>query len=126
EVGEPGIAGVTITIRDGNGDLVTTVTTEEDGSYQVLNLVPGDYRVEESDPSGYRSTTPNTVDVNVPSGGVAEADFGDQRLGEVNGTLYIDANGDGQRDPGEAPLADVTVVITDSLGAIYTVQTDAN
>jgi len=46
--------------------------------------------------------------------------------GNIVGHLYIDSNGNGAQDTGEPDLANVDVVITDSVGAVTTVQTDSN
>jgi len=47
-------------------------------------------------------------------------------LGTVTGHLYLDTNGNGTQDGGEPDLANVDVVITDSLGGTQTVTTDSN
>jgi hypothetical protein len=84
--GELGIGGVTIALYAPGPDgllgtaddvLVATTVTSGDGSYAFLGLSPGAYRVVETDPPGYASTTLNAVDVLVPAGGSAVADFGD-------------------------------------------------
>ena len=69
--GENGIPGVLITLSNG-----ATTTTGAGGSYSFSNLQPGDYSVTETDPSGYSSTTSNTVAVTVPPGGSAVVNFG--------------------------------------------------
>ena len=46
--------------------------------------------------------------------------------GTVYGHLYIDTNGNGTQDPGEPDLANVDVLVTDSLGHVTTNATDAN
>jgi uncharacterized repeat protein (TIGR01451 family) len=47
-------------------------------------------------------------------------------LAAVTGNVFEDRNGNGVRDPGEPPLANIPVVITDSSGTTQTVNTDAN
>ena len=58
---ETGRAGVTVTLldaignpvlQDGQGNPIPTVTTGADGSYEFINLIPGDYQVQFSKP-GY-------------------------------------------------------------------------
>jgi uncharacterized repeat protein (TIGR01451 family) len=54
--GEPGIAGVTLTLTgtDDQGHTVQASTqTASDGSYQFSNLRPGTYQVTETQPAGY-------------------------------------------------------------------------
>ena len=43
--GEPGIQGVTVTLKDANNNTVGTTTTDADGAYLFDNLTPGDYTV---------------------------------------------------------------------------------
>jgi hypothetical protein len=65
DVGELGLAGVTMSITkaDGNavtdvfGNAVTTMTTDANGNYVFANLPPGSYKVTAATPSGYVSTT---------------------------------------------------------------------
>jgi hypothetical protein len=43
---EPGIEGVTVTLKDGLGNLLATTTTDQDGFYLFQGLCAGDYGVE--------------------------------------------------------------------------------
>jgi alpha-glucoside transport system permease protein len=45
EQGELGLPGVTITVLDANGDVVATTTSADDGTFQVVGLEQGNYRV---------------------------------------------------------------------------------
>lgn len=47
------------------------------------------------------------------------------QAGAISGIVYVDANGSGQRDPGEAALANVTVTVTSGAGTA-TVVTNAD
>ncbi|KAG1654010.1 Serine-aspartate repeat-containing protein D [Nymphon striatum] len=63
------------------------------------------------------------------SGGIGEVE--DYKVifnpgGNIVGHLYTDSNGNGTQDLGEPDLANVDVIITDSVGAETTVQTDGN
>ena len=62
-----GIGGVTITLRDGNGNTVATAFTLGNGSYSFPNLVPGNYTIVATQPAGFGSSTPNTLNVTVPA-----------------------------------------------------------
>jgi hypothetical protein len=63
-VGEPGIAGVTLTITKADGSpvtnvfgaAVTTTTTDANGAYVFENLPVGSYKVSVTTPSGYIAT----------------------------------------------------------------------
>ncbi|MCM1988047.1 SdrD B-like domain-containing protein [Methanococcoides seepicolus] len=46
DAGEPGIAGVTVSLYDCDGNLLDTTTTNATGMYQFTGLAPGDYYVE--------------------------------------------------------------------------------
>ena len=123
--GENGIPGVTVTLKDSSGNPVGTTTTGANGSYSFPNVPPGPYTVVETDPSGYTSTTPNTVPVSVPPGGSAIANFGDQPIGTVSGVVFNDLNGDGVQGPGENGIGGVTVQLKNSGGAVVGTTTTA-
>ena len=53
DAGELGVGGVTVDLYDGGGNFVATTTTAADGSYSFTNLIPGDYYVDFTLPSGY-------------------------------------------------------------------------
>ncbi len=55
--GEMGIPGVLITVNPGS----YTDITDHKGKYKIKELENGTYTVEETDPEGYCSTTPNTI-----------------------------------------------------------------
>ena len=112
DAGEPGIGTITIELRNNNGDLIATTTTNSDGSYSFIGLPGGDYQIIELQPNGYGSTTSNTISVTVPNDGlISNQNFGDS-LGSINGAVYIDANADGVRDVGEAGISGVTINLT--------------
>jgi uncharacterized repeat protein (TIGR01451 family) len=130
--GENGLSGVTITLRNGEGTAIATTTTVGDGSYQFTNVSAGSYTVEETDPSGFVSTTPNTVSTTVAAGGAANANFGDRispakmpRLKAIQiGTLSGDKNGNGAANPGDTLLYTVQITNTGTADATSVVFTD--
>ena len=67
---ESPIPGVLITLRDSNGAVVATTTTDANGDYCFRNLLPGTYAVFETQPATY--------------------DDGADRLGSQGGTLGED------------------------------------
>jgi len=73
-----GLAGVTITLVLPGGGTQTTLTTGPDGAYQFASLAPGQYTVQETQPLGYASTSPDSVVVNVVAGSMVVANFGEQ------------------------------------------------
>lgn len=107
--GEALLGGVVITLRRGD-NTVRTTTTNGQGQYQFLNLTLGNYTVVETDPSGYTSNTPNTVNVTLnASNPVAIVNFGDQLGSSITGTVFRDDNFNGRRDAGEEIIPQVTV-----------------
>jgi hypothetical protein len=59
DVGEPGIPGVTVELSGTDGlsnTVLLTTTTDATGVYSFTNLVPGDYQLTFSTPTGYTVT----------------------------------------------------------------------
>lgn len=46
DLGEPGLEGITVTLLDGNGNVIATTVTNGDGSYLFFGLAAGDYQVQ--------------------------------------------------------------------------------
>ncbi len=64
DAGELGIAGATVELLDGTGNLVAGVASQltgVDGSYYFSGLTPGDYKVRVTMPAGYTKSTNQTV-----------------------------------------------------------------
>ncbi|WP_026424185.1 SdrD B-like domain-containing protein [Actinokineospora inagensis] len=56
--GEPGVSGLTVTLYNESGGVVTTTTTNGDGNYHFLNLMSGTYSVGVTLPTGKVFTKP--------------------------------------------------------------------
>ncbi|CRK62069.1 internalin, putative [Alloactinosynnema sp. L-07] len=120
DVDETGrLGGVTVILRDSAGTEIARTTTAPDGSYEFPNVPQGDYTVEEEQPKGYGSTTPNSVPVTVPAGGGAVVDFG-ERLGSIGDRVWSDTDRDGVQDAGEPGVPDVVVILLDGDGVEVT------
>ncbi len=141
--GENPIPGATVTITPTGGGTPVTLTTDANGVYDTSTLttpgVPaGTYSVqidESTLPADYRnqSAGTNPTPVTVASGeNKKEEDNGYRPTGTVNGSVFVDTNGNGVRDAGEpgVPNAPVTVSRPNVPGttpfAPVTVVTDAN
>jgi hypothetical protein len=75
---ESGIPDVTILLKDSEGVLLESVSTDEDGNYSFNELLAGTYSVREEDPVGYYSTTPHEVTVIILPGEIHDdIHFGD-------------------------------------------------
>jgi hypothetical protein len=126
--GEPGIGGVTVELFSVDGDPLVpeaTETTDGDGNYTFLDLTLGDYRVVETDPTDFVSSTPNEVEVTLTE--IPETVyFGDvdkEALGSISGTVFNDVNRNREYDNDDTcdngteidiPLELVTVKLLDS------------
>src|SRR5262249_12260402 len=102
---------------DSTGKVIGTATTSASGSYTFPNVPQGTYTLLETQPGGFASSTPNALSVTVSASGATPASFG-ETLGALTGTVYLAANKNGARGPGEAPLAGAPVNLagTDDLG----------
>lgn len=142
-----GLQGVTVTLTGagadgifGNADDLAPVVVQTDaqGRYDFDNLVVGqNYRITETQPQGYANAAENAANVITLTAlaltGSSGNDFG-ETLGSLSGAVYEDFsnvaanNNNGSRDPGENPIANVTVTLTgtDLLGnpVAFTATTD--
>jgi SdrD B-like domain/Secretion system C-terminal sorting domain len=127
DAGEPGIAGVTVTLYDNAGAVLAVTTTDANGNYLFDNLVAGTYQVGFSNyPAGLAPTTPtNTITNDRSSGGNdgrtqpivlsasqnrTDVDFGLTSVRAALGNfVWLDSDGDGVQDAGEPGVPGVTV-----------------
>jgi uncharacterized repeat protein (TIGR01451 family) len=128
--GEPDLGGVQVVITDTFG-VAQIVTTDANGNYTATvpvgsttadvieaTLPAGSVQTEGVDPSTVTATAGDIVSIGID---------GYQPQGLVDGTVYMDQNGNGVFDfLTDQPLRDVTVVITDSNGVTYTLITDGD
>jgi 5-hydroxyisourate hydrolase-like protein (transthyretin family) len=158
QFGETPIPGTTVTLfRVVNGQTlsVSQTTTDANGFYRFANLpATGGYLVRETQPANFndgKDTPGSTGGVNsandelsaitVPANGESvNNNFGElippPQLGALSGFVYVDegAGGgnrdDGIKDPGEAPIAGVTVSLFRVVNGVTTslsqTTTDAN
>jgi hypothetical protein len=132
---EPGMQGVTVTLRLGGSDVLTT-TTDATGAYTFTNVTPNisyTVRVINPDPTNfllvtpaggdndmattdggntYAETAPFTVTSNAVVGGLSDAAV--RGRATVTGQVWEDLNGNGVRETGEnvGALPEVTVNLT--------------
>ena len=145
DAGEPGLAGVTVTITHADGTPVTDVggqavvstVTGDNGSYDFTDLPPGQYivSVDPTQPAlaGYVSTqtgqgttatdssTGSATSVVLPSGSADDTlDFGFVKPVSVGDFVWVDSKGDGVQSAGEPGIPGVTVTITKADGSPVT------
>ncbi len=109
-----GIGGVTLTLRNQAGTVVTTTTTNAAGNYQFTNVPPGNYTVTAAAPVGSRVTTPTPLSVTLGSGQTINTiDFGVfVQTGTLGDRVFNDFDGNGIQNGTEPGLGGVTVTLT--------------
>lgn len=146
--GEPGMPGVTVSLLDKLGNVVSTVVTDANGAYAFKNLPNGKYTVQVSAPAGISFATANAgtlaqVNINskvnifgfmdpvsvTGSTNLTNLDAGLVTTKAVLGDrVWNDVNGNGIQDVGEAGIPGVTVTLYASNGTtvLSSAITDAN
>lgn len=148
--GEPGIAGVTVTLVNEAGEELTTQETASDGSYFFEGLPPGSYAVKFEIPGSYAFTPPNNLNMDViNSGSLIEPDYTSSLNTEsgftdyhsltsgevdmtydaaifipvsVSGITWHDLNANGIIDKGEPGLEGSTIVLYNDDGDVIDTQ----
>ncbi|HCX9139857.1 TPA: MSCRAMM family adhesin SdrD, partial [Staphylococcus aureus] len=136
---EKGISGVTVTLKDENGNVLKTVTTDADGKYKFTDLDNGNYKVEFTTPEGYTPTTVTSgSDIEKDSNGLTTTgvingadnmtlDSGFYKTPKYNLGNYVweDTNKDGKQDSTEKCISGVTVTLKNENGEVLqTTKTD--
>ncbi len=126
---EPGIGGVTVTLRDGNSNVIGTTTTNSQGYYEFSGLIPDDYYVcFDIAGSGYTQVSPRNQGVNDavdsdadPVSGCTEIttivanendltwDLGLYNLASLGDYVWLDKDADGCQEAGETGIQGVVV-----------------
>ncbi|MBI1802757.1 MAG: carboxypeptidase regulatory-like domain-containing protein, partial [Chloroflexi bacterium] len=126
DAGEAGIAGVVVNLLDNGGNLIATATTDGGGQY-MFTVDPGTYSVAVAGSNfqvggalaGYFSSTGgNQQTKTVVDANVLSYDFGYYPPASLGDLVWVDTNGNGIQDGGEAGLAGVTVNLLDSGGNV--------
>ncbi len=141
---EPGIANVKVTLKDADGNVVDTRTTDDKGNYLFEKVKEGEYTIEFETPEGYTPTVTGqgTADndsngtstkVTVKDGDDLTIDSGFTQVTpeppthNVGDKVWDDLNKDGIQDDNEPGISDVKVTLKDADGNVVdTRTTDAN
>ena len=155
DANEAGVNGVVVRLLDGGGNLIAETVTGDDfstvgvehGFYQFTGLQAGNYQVQFIKPADFFAFTQANANANSVDAIDSDADtFGLSQvvtlgIDEINGTLdaglvkkaeignrvWLDSDGDGNQDAGEANMAGVTVYLKNAGGTVVgTTTTDAN
>jgi len=133
ESGEPGVGGVELSLLrlDGSTYVATgmTTTTGAAGNYRFDDLLPGTYRVVETQPAGLFSIGSTAGTVGGATRGATDGpdaitgvellggedsihnDFAEARPASLSGHVYHDADNDGVMDPGEQGIGGATIEV---------------
>jgi uncharacterized repeat protein (TIGR01451 family) len=129
DFGELGLAGAVVTL-DGSASVTTSGEGLITGTFTFSVAETGMHALAETNPSGYRSTTPDQVNVPVTLLGESYyVEFGDTRGpggATIYGTVFDDLNGDGLQGAVEPGLAGVVISVTvGGGGGVLTAMTNA-
>lgn len=138
ESGESGIANVELVLRSRAG-VTGTTTTNADGFYLFTDLPSDVYTV-----SVVRSTLPDGLVQTYDLDGILnnetsvalgagddrrDVDFGytpaPADLGQIGDTVWYDLNQNGVKDSGESGIANVTLVLTSTVGTVASTETNS-
>jgi serine-aspartate repeat-containing protein C/D/E len=138
------LAGVTVQLRDATGAVIATRITDADGRYRFDNLRAGNYTITEITPPGVLEGDAQVGTIGSTRVGTAthgseisqiivwggnhgiNYDFCELAPSDLSGHVYVDANNNGVRDTGEAPIPNTLVILWDDAGVkIAETRTDA-
>jgi hypothetical protein len=141
---EPGIAGVTVRLLDGSGNLLATTTTDGIGAYLFPNRPAGAYQVEfvllpsyaftaqgqGGNPAKDSDADPATGRTAVFTTTAVPDLFRDAGLirgqGAIGDFVWYDSDGDGIEDVGEPGIANVTLDLYRDGAKVASTVTDAD
>jgi len=138
--GETGLTNAVVTLRDGVGTVVGSVTVGSSGAYQFTGLDADTYTVTVTAPANYFPTadldgivTPNTAEIFLLAGDVRnDVDFGyqyiapDPMTASVGDRVWADTNGNGLAELSEVGLTDLVVELIGPSGSVIAVTTTTN
>lgn len=135
--GEPLLEGVTVNLIDAaSGETVATATTDSDGQYQFVAVVPGTYNIDVVPPAGLQGNSANPdsllTDVDVQDEPISPAPVGLLTIpvgpGSVGGQVFIDRSGSGVPDQQSWPVGGLVVhlVNVDTDTVVDQTSTSAN
>ena len=143
DAGEPGIAGVTVTLYNSTGLAIATVVTDNNGHYQFNDVANGTYSIGITPPIGYNVTTAlqggastdsdidpitfKTAFFTVSGTSITTIDCGlvkqPTTVGSIGDKVWADVNANGIQDDGEAGIANVTIQLYNSSNTLIATTT---
>ena len=132
---EKGYANQTVELRDKDGKVVATTTTDENGAYSFEKLPAGEYTVkvvkdgaltdldQTEDPDSTKDSTSGVISLSNDHRTETDVNFGYIANNSINGTIYRDGDRDGKKGDTEGRYSGVTVQLLDKDGKVITTTT---
>ena len=132
---EKGYANQTVELRDKDGKVVATTTTDADGAYSFEKLPAGDYTVtvvkdgaltdldQTEDPDSTKDSTSGIISLSNDHRTQTDVNFGYIANNSINGTIYRDGDRDGRKGDTEGRYSGVTVQLLDENGTVIATTT---
>ncbi len=138
--GDPPIPGTTIELLSSTGSTIATTTTASNGAYSFTTtaagtpILPGNYTIEEIQPTGYLQGTNTVGTVNGVTTGILSGvdrissivltsgqnsignNFGELLPVSLSGNVYDDLKNSGSIAPGDLPIGGVLLSLVDASG----------
>ena len=132
---EKGYANQAVELRDKDGKVVATTTTDENGAYSFSKLPAGDYTVkvvkdgaltdldQTEDPDSTKDSTSGIISLSNDHRTETDVNFGYIANNSINGTIYRDGDRDGKKGDTEGRYSGVTVQLLDKDGKVIATTT---
>ena len=132
---EKGYANQTVELRDKDGKVVATTTTDENGAYSFSKLPAGDYTVkvvkdgaltdldQTEDPDSTKDSASGVISLSNDHRTRTDVNFGYIANNSINGTIYRDGDRDGKKGDTEGRYSGVTVQLLDKDGKVIATTT---
>ena len=132
---EKGYANQTVELRDKDGKVVATTTTDENGAYSFEKLPAGNYTVkvvkdgaltdldQTEDPDSTKDSTSGVISLGNDHRTETDVNFGYIANNSINGTIYRDGDRDGKKGDTEGRYSGVTVQLLDKDGKVIATTT---
>ena len=134
-VTEKGYANQTVELRDKDGKVVATTTTDANGAYSFEKLPAGDYTVkvvkdgaltdldQTEDPDSTKDSASGVISLGNDHRTETDVNFGYIANNSINGTIYRDGDRDGRKGDTEGRYSGVTVQLLDASGNVVATTT---
>ena len=132
---EKGYANQTVELRDKDGKVVATTTTDANGAYSFSKLPAGDYTVkvvkdgaltdldQTEDPDSTKDSASGVISLSNDHRTETDVNFGYIANNSINGTIYRDGDRDGKKGDTEGRYSGVTVQLLDKDGKVTATTT---